>query len=716
MSLSQKKLLISAIIAAALLVLLGAFLGSRKPKPAPKRAFHPWIITTASPKSHNGAYLGNGFIAARLGNEGWGYMDGQPLPSFMSGLYSGETIAQLPHWSGVEIYGRRGRFRIDKDQPYRQSLDMRHGYLRTRYAMRSGRDVIDLDVLFFVSRLRAGIAIIRFIIKPKRDLEVRIESNPGKLSGLLIADRGGKTENIDVDSPTAPFFSARTADGSSRFSLASRLICPSAIKRLPEGSWEGRLKKDKPYTFTKFVIAAKDGRYGDPVRRARLTLKSALAIGFDNLFAEHKQAWLKLWQADIKIVGDPEAQQVVHSCMFYLLQSVRPGSEWSIPPTGLSSSAWNGHVFWDADTWMFPALLPQHPELAKSIVDYRYKTLSGARVNARKRGLTGVEYAWESARTGRETINPPFSEERHITADVALAQWQYYLATGDRAWLRWRAYPVLRETANYWVSRSHYNNSTGKFEIKRVTPPDEIAEIIDNSVYTNAAARKNLEVANEARRRLGRGCISSWRNTAHKMYLPFDAKNRRYIEFNGHAGQPTKQADTELLIYPLELPMARDVKENTFDYYKKKVMPKGPAMSSSVHSVIAARLGRRDEAYRLFQKSYRPYLRGPFNMFNEKPSKYLDNTCFLTGAGGTLQSVIYGFGGLRTSSEKLSATPILPKQWKRLIITGIKWRGKTYDLDVDPTGWRLRKVSHAIKNMNAPKINRRVSSQAKSAR
>jgi trehalose/maltose hydrolase-like predicted phosphorylase len=673
------------------------------PKKAPaKRVFDPWVMTATSPANHEPTYLGNGFLGVRLGNDGWGSMNEIPLTQHIAGLYDGEARVGFTALHMV-IRGPQGLFHMDKDMPYRQWLNMKRGVLRTRYSMRQGRAVIDLDVLFYVSRVRSGIAVTSITIRPRRDVSLRVEPRGGDGKGTVLVKAYTSPAS---KTPETSFF--RTRDGGTRVAVRSALVQPHNLQVAGGGYTD--LKKDQAYAYAHYYSVAVVNRSGDPVKAAKSSLKSAQKLGAATLISEHEAAWSKLWAADIKIQGDPEAQQVVHSCMFYLLCSARKGSDWSITPTGLSSPSWAGHVFWDADTWMLPALLPQHPDLAKSIVDYRFKTLTGARANARKRGFSGVEFAWESARTGRETIGKPFSEERHVTADAALAQWQYFLATGDKRWLRRYGYPVLAETACYWVSRVKYNKSADRYEILRVMPPDELAEIVDNSVYTNAAAKRNIEIAIEARRVLGRGHPYKWDQVARKMYLPLDRKNRRYIEHAGYKGLPIKQADSELLIYPLELPMPWDVKVRTFDYYKAKLNPRGPAMSTSVHSIIAARLGRRDESYALFLKSYRAFLREPFNVFNEKASHYVQNSCFVTGAAGTLQAVIYGFGGLKTNSAHLSASPRLPKQWRSLEITGIKWQGKTYDLIADQKGYLLRRVRPAMAIKKSPKISRKVES------
>jgi len=184
------------------------------------------------------------------------------------------------------------------------------------------------------------------------------------------------------------------------------------------------------------------------------------------------------------------------------------------------------------------------------------------------------------------------------------------------------------------------------------------------------------------------------------MYIPFDPKNRRFIAFDEYGRSPrfgpryrAKQADTELLIYPLQLRLGpesmTDIYRKTFEFYAPRVHRGGPAMTSCVHSVIAARLGDRNRAYAEFVKSYKPFLRGPFNYFNEQPSRFKENMCFLTGCAGPIQAVLFGIAGIKMDyfdNPNLTYRPCLPKQWKSLKITGLHWRGKTFDLTVRTGG------------------------------
>jgi trehalose/maltose hydrolase-like predicted phosphorylase len=174
--------------------------------------------------------------------------------------------------------------------------------------------------------------------------------------------------------------------------------------------------------------------------------------------------------------------------------------------TALSSGGYYGHIFWDSDTWMFPPLLLIHPEVARSLVAFRGRTLPGARENARANGHRGAMYPWEADERGRETT-PRFAvqnarSEIHVTRDVALAQWQYWLATGDSVWLAREGYPVIRETADFWVGRAT-RDSAGGYHIEDVVSLSEGLIGVTDHAYTNAVARGNLEIAGRASRELG---------------------------------------------------------------------------------------------------------------------------------------------------------------------------------------------------------------------
>jgi trehalose/maltose hydrolase-like predicted phosphorylase len=236
------------------------------------------------------------------------------------------------------------------------------------------------------------------------------------------------------------------------------------------------------YEVAKVVGFATSVDAGDVAEAARRAVRGAPGPG--GLLTESARAWARLWTSDIVVPGQPALQGRIRAAQFYLLASARPDVDWSISPVGLSAGGYNNHVFWDAETWMYPALLAQHPAEASTVVDYRFRTRAGAERNARRTGYEGQRHAWESALTGDE-VTPTWAEtgqlEQHVTADVALAQWQYYLATGDQGWLRARGWPVLEGAADFWASRAE-RGADGRWHINQVEGPDEQNWPVDDSV------------------------------------------------------------------------------------------------------------------------------------------------------------------------------------------------------------------------------------------
>ena len=407
--------------------------------------------------------------------------------------------------------------------------------------------------------------------------------------------------------------------------------------------------------------------------------------------------WPKLWQtSDVVIQGDSEAQQVTHANLFYLLSSTYPGSDHSIPPMGLSSSIYGGHIFWDAEVWMMPALIVQHPDYAKSIIDYRFKTLGQAKKNAKMHGFAGAEYPWESADTGAEMAPAEFAQERHITADVGWAAWQYYLWTGDRAYLAKEGWPVLSATAAYWVSRVS-KGTDGKYHILKVLSPDETADVVNDDAYTNGVVQANLRAAVSAAKTLGQAADPRWKTIADGLYFPTD--KQRGIPAENDAPMTdrfsAKQADTLLLIYPLQKPFDAQTAGKMLDFYAAHTIKNGPAMTASMQAIVAAKLGRGQASLDQFHDSYRPFERGPWDAFAEKRTS--NRVYFCTGMGGCLQSVLYGFAGLQVMEAgqkavgteiatdggvSLYADPHLPPGWGGLTIKGVRFRGKSYDVAV----------------------------------
>ena len=442
-----------------------------------------------------------------------------------------------------------------------------------------------------------------------------------------------------------------------------------------------KIKAGESYHYSIAGSSITSAQHDDPLNEAeRMTIFAKLE-GRDRLIEFHNKAWDKLWESDIKIEGDDQSQQDIHSMLYHLYSFVREGTDMSPSPMGLSGLGYNGHVFWDTELWMYPSILVLHPEMAKSLVEYRFQRLTAAKRNAFNHGYKGAMFPWESAASGVEetpvwALSGPF--EHHITACVGIASWNYYCVTQDKEWLKQKGWPVLKEVADFWASRVE-RNGPGKFDIKDVVAADEWAENVDNNAWTNASAKAALQYATKAAEILGVIADPDWMFVSNNIPI-LKMENGVTKEHASYQGEGIKQADANLLSYPLkEVTDTNNIRKD-LEYYSKRVPNEGtPAMTQAIFALLYARLGDGEKAYHFFQDAYLPNLNPPLRVIAE--TKGGTNPYFATGAGGIIQSVLMGFGGLEITPKGIvQIKSALPKQWKSLTITGVGVEKKIFSV------------------------------------
>ncbi len=431
------------------------------------------------------------------------------------------------------------------------------------------------------------------------------------------------------------------------------------------------LKAGETYAFSIVSSATSTEHYEDALNEAeRLTIFAKLE-GTQRLLQRHEEAWAKLWKSDIVVEGDLQVQKDIRFALYHLYSFVREGSAYSLSPMGLSGLGYNGHAFWDTELWMYPPLLVLQPDIAKSILEYRFQRLGAARQNAFSHGYQGVMFPWESSDQGSEdtpvwALTGPF--QQHITGCVGWAAWKYYQVTKDKQWLRERGYPILKEVADFWSSRVE-RKGPGKYEINNVIGANEWEENIDNNAFTNGMAITVLRYATQAAKENGVAPNPDWEHVAQNIpILKFpDGTTRENATYNGVI---IKQVDVNLLAYPLDIITDKAQIEKDLKYYEPRFSPNGPAMGQAVLATLYSRLGNAEKAYDIFMKSYRPNEVPPFGVLSETAGG--TNPYFATGAGGMLQSVIFGFGGLQITDTGIQQIKNkLPKNWKSLEIKGV---------------------------------------------
>ena len=702
-------------------------------------------------------YLANGYVSTLTAPRGTeatrAYM--VALMDYTPGDMS--RPAAVPGWTEVDfsagprggLHGWLNRAPLSAEhfKDYRQTLDLRGATLTTSYRyVDQGRET-SIEVITLVSEASPHLAATHLKITPDYDGPVRLSFAllpwANHAPRFPLAEMSGREmeEAIAANGlalePQPPATSDREAvwypghtqvlasdgdvpsralwlDGKAEQGLAMAM---AAAVELPEGLSGGavtvqrgesrlaldvdmKVERGRTYVFTKYVAFSRAGWGGNATDDLTLA-QAARAAGFERLLSEHRAAWDALWQADILIEGDAQALQVVHSELYYLLASSTPDTAWPVGACGLTPG-YASHVFWDSDTWIFPALLLLHPERAKSLVAFRERTVDAARQRARQRGFEGAMYPWESDPENGTEQTPHAAyvlgeSEIHVNADVAIAQWQYYLATHDRDWLRAHGSPVIREVARFWASRTTYDAPARRYQIMHVNSVAESNTDIPNDTFTNVSAAKALEIAVAAARVLGEQPDRLWRRVARALYIPLAAGGQRHLPFDPAVRERSDEdfggGPIALLFLPsLDLTMSTDLRRNDYEYgVRPSSIARVAAASMSIapRTIAADTIGSAAEAAAWFAGyATGGTLKPPFNVRTETAR---NNTgYFLTGSGGYLQSLLYGFSGLRIREAGLveAYAPILPAPWISLTLRNLRFRGQRLDIRIarDGTG------------------------------
>ena len=688
-----------------------------------------FLLITTDPQRAPSPYIGNGRIGVVIPAMGIG-----ATQSYKAGLYEeghGDVprIVAMPAWNAVGVFDGDGWLPASPDssvRSYHQTIDMQSGTARTSYAWARGAKRMSVGVETFVSRASPHLAVIRLDVTPQQAGPIRVRFGltgwppPRRLALASLPKAQPSWKPADIwyaGQMEVRSRNAARAPWGAKLSMSSTPVGRSTIlAQTAAVTWAMDLRNPsintissgdsalveiafealpgRTYTFSQMTSIVSSDESQRPLEHAGREVEAARSRGVNRLAADNTQAWALRWDTDIEIDGNPELQRVARSMLFYLLSSADSGTKMGIPPMGLSSGGYYGHIFWDSDPWMFPTLLLTHPDIARSLVAFRGRTLPAARENAKQNGFRGAMYPWEADERGVETT-PHFAvqnakQEIHVNGDVALAQWQYYQATGDSAWLSAEGLPVIRETADFWVSRAECAPSGERCHIKNVVSVAEGLIGVSDDAYTNAVARKNLELAGAASKRLGKPSDPRWAMLASKLHLPYDSVSQFFRTYEG-APDSTLGWVTPLLAYPLGVPMSPRAKRAQLEQAFKQLLKEGPGamMGSTILGVGAAELNDRAMMDTLLPYSYRAHMKGPFLMLSETPQN--DAVNFVTGAGGFLQQVIYGWTGYRWADSGLEPEfpALLPSSVKRLILRNVSVRGKRYDITVDQSGRRM---------------------------
>ncbi len=458
-----------------------------------------------------------------------------------------------------------------------------------------------------------------------------------------------------------------------------------------------QLRPGSQLRVVKFVAYAWSSLRSAPALRAQVggALATALAHGWDGLAAGQREYLKEFWgRADVELDGDPEVEQAIRFAMFHVLQSSARAEQRAIPAKGLTGPGYDGHTFWDTETFVLPLLTYTVPEAAADILRWRFEIIDQARRRARDLGLQGAAFPWRTIH-GEECSGywPASTAAFHVNADIADGVQRYVSATDDRKFEADHGAELLIETARLWESLGHYDRA-GRFRIDGVTGPDEYSALADNNVYTNLMAQRNLEAGADAahrQRRVARRLkvtreeIDRWRHAAAAMFIPYNDALRVHEQasqfteherwdfsrctpdqyplflhfpyFDLYRKQVVKQADLVLAMHLRGDAFTAEAKARNFAYYEP-ITVRDSSLSSCTQSVIAAEVGHLQLAH--------DYLGEAALMDLNDLEHNVREGVHMGSLAGAWHAAVAGFGGMRHHGESLGFAPRLPAGIRRL--------------------------------------------------
>jgi alpha,alpha-trehalose phosphorylase len=654
-----------------------------------------------------------------------GFFEERPLPYAEAGYgfpEQGQTVVNVTDGKLIRLLVRDSPLDLNYGEiiDHRRSLDLRNGVLRreTEWRSPSGRQV-RVTSTRLVSLVRRSIAAIEY--------QVHCTDDQGDLYVALQSDLLANADIMATESgdPRAAAALARPLQSEQSVCRGRRAVLVHSTRRsglrmaagmdhvidVPDMSSEeieangdlarytlaARIPQGSSLRLVKFLAYGWSSRRSGAAMRDQVegALATAKLAGFDRLLREQRELLDQHWdEADVEIEGDDELQQAVRVAMFHVLQAGLRAERQPIPAKGLTGPGYDGHTFWDTEAYVLPVLTYIAPNAVRDALRWRHSTLELARQRARVLGHHGAAFPWRTIR-GEETSGywPAGTAAFHINADIADAVVRYYHATLDEDFDRDFGAELLIETARLWASLGHFDPEHG-FRIDGVTGPDEYTAVVDNNVYTNLMAQRNLREAARAVARqpdtagrlgVSEGEVASWERAAALMAVPYDTQRGVHMQSDGFThheewdfdGTPSenyplllhypyfeiyrrqviKQADLVMALHLRGDAFSLDEKIADFAYYEARTV-RDSSLSAAQQAVVAAETGHLELAYDYWGEAALADLQ---NL--HKNSGYGLHIASLAGAWTV---AVAGFGGLRDHDGELTFAPRLPERLERL--------------------------------------------------
>ncbi|WP_410770815.1 glycoside hydrolase family 65 protein [Fontibacillus sp. BL9] len=693
--------------------------------------------------------LGNEYMGVR-GYPEEGYGGDTLLGSYFNGLFEESKVEA--HYKGIikslrfmvnAVDWLHTRITMDGEtldlatsrfSGFRRELDFKSGVYSRELVWHLGNGK-DLKIVFerFVSMTVSNLGCQRIWFEPL-NFSGHVQVKTGLDFSVLHEDQGrsywGTLKRQEAGGMAGIL--GQTVNTKNRLFSAFRVEAPAQLdsKLVESDRFIGRdvllkLEEGKRTALDKLTVnyAEKDlSRDHENVWRNGMELAGQYAdLSYDQAALQQREYWTRVWNAsDIIIEGDPENQQGIRFCIFQMYQTYHgdnPG--FNIGAKGLTGEAYRGLAFWDTESYCLPFYIFNNPKAAKSLLEFRYKSLPYALQRAKELDCEGAFYPIATI-DGTESCDlwQHSNLQLHVGTAVAYGIRHYVNITGDTAFLHEKGLEMLIQISRFYATRGQFGQKTGEYGYFGVMGPDEFQLMVNNNCYINLMAKKMFEYTLESisemravnaaafdelaeRLVLTEEEQADWAAKAARMKIPQDQESGIYEEHDGFFDLPhldihsipvtefplyshwsydrlyrydmIKQPDVLMFMFLYSGQFPLEEKRANYDYYESRCIHES-SLSPSIHSIIAAEIGRPEEAYKFFEFATRLDL----DNYNRNTREGLHTTSI----AAAWMNIVYGFGGMRSDGEKLVFNPSIPERWGQYSFP-ITFRGTKLAVEVN---------------------------------
>ncbi|KGE18017.1 glycoside hydrolase family 65 protein [Paenibacillus wynnii] len=674
--------------------------------------------------------LGNEYMGVR-GYAEEGYSGDMLLGSYFNGLNEQLDIGK--HYKGIitslrymvnsvdwlytriSLEGETLDLARSKISDYTRRLDFQTGtYQRDLvWHLESGKS-LHITFTRLVSMTMTHLGLQQVTFKPL-NFSGSIEVCSGLDFGIIHEERGENMWNVlcTSESDEISAIMASTVNTGNKLFSAFTLQSPQTLNttRVVKDKFIGQrfsmeLTQGESTHFTKLAVNCSDtdsskSAYDLWQEGMELTITTG-KLEASVVFSDQASYWSGIWEtSDIQIEGDPENQQGIRFCIFQLYQTYHgdhPG--FNIGAKGLTGEVYRGLAFWDTESYCLPFYMFNNPKAAKSLLEFRYKTLSQAMQRAEDVDCKGACYPIATI-DGTESCDlwQHSNLQLHVGTAVSYGIWHYVNITGDRDFLFSKGVEMLIQISRFYATRGQWGQRSGEYGYYGVMGPDEFQLMVNNNCYINLMAKKSFEYTLDSIREMKLAApevfaeitlktgleeqeLDDWSDKAERMRIPQDPESGVYEEHDGFFDMPhmdihsipvtefplysnwsydrlyrydmIKQPDVLMFMFLYSGQFSKESKLANYEYYEPRCIHES-SLSPSIHSILAAEIGKPDEAYKFFEFATRLDL----DNYNRNTREGLHTTSI----AAAWMNIVYGFGGMRSDGSVLSFQPSLPEKW-----------------------------------------------------